>query len=165
MMAAPKLLIRKRMQSIQGRVRPCGHVQALVDPALQALLEEHFLAEALFRRSAYSASWPAGAIAIPAALAPAMGSFLKNDACPEITVKTMLSGQHYQGATIWELMCFELVAKLSFDNMLALIESVSQFSHDVIYSGPMSLVVDDVCAFERDAELDQPILSAAELAA
>jgi hypothetical protein len=27
------------------------------------------------------------------------------------------------------------------------------------------LVVDDVCAFQRDAELDQPLLSAAELAA
>ena len=51
---------------------------------------------------------------MPAALSPALATFLKNDACPEITVKTMLTGQLHQGSNIWEMMAFELIAKLAF---------------------------------------------------
>lgn len=163
-MAASKLLIRKRMLLIQGKVRPCCHVQLEVDPILRASLDEHFLAEPLFKRSAYSQNWPTGAIQIPAALAPAMSAFLKNDACPEITVKTMLTGQMHQGANIWEMMCFELAAKLSFDNFLALATTVSELNCDVVYAGHGQAATADALAYADDlaAEMRQ---FATELAA
>jgi hypothetical protein len=151
-MAAPRLVIKKRMQFIQGKVRPTCHVQAFVEPKLQTILEEHFATEALFKRSAYSANWPATAIPVPAPLTSAMGNFLKNDACPEITVKTMLAGQMYQGTNAWEMLSFELAAKLSFDNFLALVQAAYELDRDVIYVGLGNDV--DIATFEADADSD-----------
>lgn len=132
---AAKLLIRKRMQFIQGKTRPCCFIQAFVEPDVQAVLEEHFLTDQLFKRAAYAASWPKGAIEIPAPLAPALSTFLKNDACPEITVKTILSGQLHQGANVWEMMAFELIGKLAFDNFVALCTTVGDLKRDIYYEG------------------------------
>jgi len=148
-MSAPKLLIRKRMLQIQGRVRPTCFVQALVEPALQSLLETYFPTETLFRRAAYSMSWPVGTITIPPSLTPSLNSFLKNDACPEINVKTLIAGQMYQGANAWEMMTFELIAKVAFDNLLQLIASAAQFDSDVFYAG--SKAVAQIEAFVADA--------------
>lgn len=131
-----KLLIRKRMQFIQGKTRPCCFVQAFVaDTAVQATIEEFFLTDQLFKRAAYAANWPAGAIAIPAPLAPALNAFLKNDACPEITVKTLMAGQLHQGANVWEMMAFELIAKLAFDNFLMLCDTVLDLKRDIMFEG------------------------------
>lgn len=131
-----KLLIKKRMQFIQGKTRPCCYVQALVsDAEMVRVLEEHFLTEQLFKRAAYASSWPKGAIEVPAPLAPALSTFLKNDACPEITVKTILSGQLHQAGNIWEMMAFELIAKLAFDNFAMLCETVADLKRDIIYEG------------------------------
>lgn len=132
---AAKLLIKKRMQFIQGKTRPCCFVQAFVEPEVQAVLEEHFMTDQLFKRAAYANSWPEGAIAVPAAIAPALSAFLKNDACPEITVKTILCGQLHQGANVWEMMAFELIAKLAFDNFLALCETIGDLKRDVWFEG------------------------------
>lgn len=132
---AAKLLIRKRMQFIQGKTRPCCFVQAFVEPDVQAVLEEHFITDQLFKRAAYANSWPKGAIEIPAALAPALSTFLKNDACPEITVKTLLAGQLHQGANVWEMMAFELIGKLAFDNFVALCATVGDLKRDIYYEG------------------------------
>jgi len=148
--SAAKLLIRKRMVNIQGKVRPTCFVQAVVDPAVQAALETHFMTETLFRRAAYSQSWPEGTIKIPPAVAPSLAAFLKNDACPEITVKTILAGQLYQGANAWEMMCFELIAKVAFDNLLELMRSVMQLDRDVFFPGSAH----DLSAFEADAASD-----------
>jgi len=134
-MAAPQLLIRKRMQLIQGKVRPCCFAQAQLPANLQAILEEHFINEPLFKRASYSANWPKGAIEIPAALAPALGAFLKNDACPEITVKTLLAGQQHQGTNTWEMLCFEFIAKLSFDNLLMLVAAARDLDREIAYLG------------------------------
>ncbi len=134
-MQAPKLLIRKGMLLIQGKVRPCCYVQAIVGPEAQALLEEHCLAETMFKRAAYSMSWPRGAIECPPAISPSLSQFLKNDACPEISVKTLLAGQMHQGANVWEMMCFEFVAKLAFNNFVAMVQSMSEIGQDVIYRG------------------------------
>ncbi len=152
-MTAAKLLIRKRMVNVQGKVRPTCFVQAMIEPAAQAVLETHFAAEALFRRAAYSQSWPSGTIAIPAAIAPSLATFLKNDACPEITVKTLLAGQSFQGANAWEMMNFELIAKVAFDNLLELTRTALQLDRDVFYfsSSP------DQSAFEADAVTDAPL--------
>jgi hypothetical protein len=140
------------MLHIQGRMRPCCFVQAVVDPALQGgVLEKYFLAEALFRRAAYSQSWPEGAAKIPASLAPALSSLLKNDACPEITVKTMLSGQMLQGATVWEMMSFEFIAKVAFDNLVQLVATITELDRDVFYAGALPAV-----EFAADLAADTP---------
>lgn len=149
--APAKLVIRKGMFLIQGKVRACCNVQAIVDPSVRAILDEHFLAEPLFKRSAYSAAWPAGALAIPAALAPSLSALLKNDACPEITVKTLLAGQLHQGANAWEMMSFEFIAKLAFDNFLAIVEMAAEMGSDVVYAG--NGVSEIVAA--HDAETDK----------
>lgn len=159
---AAKLLIRKRMQLIQGKVRPCCYVQAFVDAGTQGALEEHFLTDQLFKRSAYAQSWPQGAIDIPAALAPALSTFLKNDACPEITVKTLLTGQLHQGANVWEMMAFELIAKLSFDNFLALCVTVGDLKRDIYFEGSDAPAHFDFASDDAVARLER---AAAEMAA
>lgn len=165
---AAHLTIRKRMQLIQGKVRPCCFVQAKFDPEVQRVLEEHFINEPLFKRSSYSVSWPKGAIEPPAALMPALSAFLKNDACPEITVKTMLNGQLHQGSNVWEMLCFEVIAKLSFDNMLELGRAVTELDRELTFHG--SATAAEIAAFTADAAADArtlatPDLSAQELAA
>ncbi|MFA7308036.1 MAG: hypothetical protein WC026_15335 [Hyphomicrobium sp.] len=147
-----KLLIRKRMVNVQGKVRPACFVQAIVEPAAQAALETHFSTETLFRRAAYSQSWPEGTIKIPASIAPSLATFLKNDACPEIAVKTLLAGQSYQGANAWEMMSFELIAKVAFDNLLELSRTALELDRDVDYFG--SAAGNDLPAFEADAASD-----------
>ncbi len=142
-MSNPKLVIRKRMQFIQGKVRACCYVQAMVNPQLQGILEEHFVNEALFKRAAYSTSWPNGALAIPPELAPHVSTFLKNDACPEITVKTMLAGQMFQGANAWEMMCFEFISKLAFDNFAGLVRAVDELDRDIVFHGSAMRGIDE----------------------
>lgn len=163
-MPPARLVIRKGMFLIQGKVRACCSVQAIVDPSVRAILDEHFLAEPLFKRAAYSGAWPAGALPIPAALAPPLAALLKNDACPEITVKTLLAGQLHQGANVWEMMSFEFIAKIAFDNFLAIAQSVSEMGSDVVYAGN-GVVESDVAAFAADTAAEIQALTPADLAA
>ena len=164
-MAAPKLVIRKGMFLIQGKVRACCSVQAIVSPNVRAVLEEHFLAEPLFKRAAYSASWPANALPVPAALAPPLAALLKNDACPEINVKTLLCGQLHQGANVWEMMSFEFIAKLAFDNFAAIVQAISEMGTDVIYNGNLAAGDSDIANFEADTVAEICVLTEADLAA
>lgn len=161
-MSIAKLTIKKRMQFIQGKVRPCCHVQALVEPSVQAVLEEHFVTEPLFKRAAYANHWPKGAIEPSPVIVPALNTFLKNDACPEITVKTLLAGQMHQGANVWEMMAFELIAKLAFDNFLGLCETVLDLDQDLVFEGtnPPRLY-----AFETDDAVQKLERMAAHMAA
>jgi hypothetical protein len=161
-MSHAKLIIKKRMQFIQGKTRPCCHVQAIVGPEVRVVLDEHFINDQLFKRAAYAQYWPEGAIKVPATIAPALANFLKNDACPEITVKTLLMGQLHQGANIWEMMAFELVAKLAFDNFLALCETVEDLKRDIIFEGSNAKPAFD---FRTDDAVQQLERLAAEMAA
>ena len=161
-MAAPKLVIRKRMQFIQGKVRPCCWVQASVDPELRAVLDEHFLNETIFKRAAYAQFWPEGALAMPAALAPALNNFLKNDACPEITVKTLLQGQLHQGANAWEMMSFEFVGKLAFENFLAIAAMATELNCELVYDGAATIAP---IVFSADNAVEQLERMAADMAA
>jgi hypothetical protein len=163
-LTAPKLLIRKRMLHIQGRMRPCCFVRAVLDPALQSVLEKHFLAEALFRRAAYSQCWPEGTLKIPPSLAPSLSALLKNDACPEITVKTILVGQTLQGANAWEMLSFELIAKVAFDNLVQLVVAVTELERDVYYAGALP-AVEVTADFEADTSAELVALDAAAFAA
>lgn len=151
------------MLNVQGKVRPTCFVQAILEPAVQAALEAHFATETLFRRASYSQIWPEGTIKIPASIAPSLAAFLKNDACPEITVKTILAGQSYQGTNTWEMMCFELIAKVAFDNLLELMRTVTQLDRDIHYVGSTSGA--DLSAFEADAASDAPPVQSSEAAA
>lgn len=160
-MSQPKLIIKKGMFNIQGKVRACCNIQAFVTPELRAKLEENFLNEPLFKRAAYATTWPEGALAIPAAIAPHVSALLKNDACPEITVKTILAGQLHQGANVWEMMSFEFIGKLAFDNFTALTAAVAEMGSDVIYEGNGKIST-DLTAFAADAAADQ---AGADLAA
>lgn len=163
-MAPAKLVIRKGMFLIQGKVRACCNVQAIVDPKVRAILDEHFLAEPLFKRAAYLAAWPVGALPIPAPLAPALSALLKNDACPEITVKTLLAGQLHQGANVWEMMAFEFIAKMAFDNFQAIVQTVSEMGSDVIYAGN-GVVQSDAAQFDADTDAELRALGCGDLAA
>jgi hypothetical protein len=157
-MSEPKLVIKKGMFLIQGKVRACCNVQALIAPDMRALLDENFLSEPLFKRAAYASAWPEGAIKIPPALAPHLSALLKNDACPEITVKTLLAGQLHQGANVWEMMAFEFIAKLAFDNFTAIVDSVSEMGKHVIYAGN-GRVLTDVAQFDADTKAELRALS------
>ena len=157
-MATPTLLIRKRMQHIQGRTRPCCFAQVILDDNMRSALTEHFANESLFRRAAYSTSWPKGALDIPAAIAPAVGAFLKSDACPEITVRTLLAGQLHQAANVWEMLSFEFVAKLAFENLLAVTTAIDEFGKDTIYLS-QSLASLDAGAREQAESLAEAALA------
>ncbi|MGQ0456134.1 MAG: hypothetical protein ACT4OU_03620 [Hyphomicrobium sp.] len=161
-MTPARLVIRKRMQFIQGKTRPCCFVQAFVDADIRAKIEEHFLTEALFKRAFYSTNWPEGAVQIPASLGPAMSQFLKNDACPEITVKTLLQGQLHQGSNVWEMMCFELISKLAYDNFCALVDMARELDRDVVYANG---ALADVENFDADTMAELNALRGAGLAA
>ena len=110
-MQPPKLLMRKSMLEIQGRVRPCVQIMAKVEPDMQALLKKHFFNDNLFKRTSYAQGFPQGAPIPAPSLAPHLSAFIKNDACPEISVKTILTGQMHQASTIWEMKAFEYVAE------------------------------------------------------
>ena len=149
-MPAPRLLIRKVMLNIQGRVRPCIQVQADVPPALVEKLSEHFLSENLFKRSSYSQGWPAGVPTPPPALAPHLTNFIKNDACPEITVKNLLTGQMHQCTGVWEMMAFEYVAQRAFDGLCTMMLSVAEIGVETTYA-PLG---SDLAAFAADMVAD-----------
>ena len=149
-MAAPRLLIRKVMLNIQGRIRPCIQVQADVPAVLVTKLTEHFLQENLFKRSSYSSGWPAGVPAPAPAIAPHLANFIKNDACPEITVKTLLAGQMHQCQGVWEMMAFEYVAQRAFDSLCAMMLTVAEIGVETIYT-PLG---SDLAAFAADLAAD-----------
>jgi hypothetical protein len=135
-MQAPKLLIRKGMVAIQGRNRPCIQVLAVLDPLLKTKLEENFLTENLFKRSAYTNGFPAGTPQPSPSLVPHLGAMLKSDACPEVTVKTLLAGQLFQAQSVWEMKAFEYIAQRAFDALVDFCASVVELGTETVYAPP-----------------------------
>ncbi len=133
-MQTPKLLMRKSMLDIQGRMRPCVQIMAKVDPEMQALLKKHFFNDNLFKRTSYAQGFPQGAPVPAPSLAPHLNNFIRNDACPEISVKTMLTGQMHQASTIWEMKAFEYVAERAFDSLLDLMRTAAQLGQETSYA-------------------------------
>lgn len=127
-------MIRKKVLNIGGRNRPCVQVQAEVDPAIQAILMEHFVNENLFKRTMYQSGLPEGVPAPGPSLAGHLMNFVKNDACPEIAVKTLLAGQMYQASGIWEVLAFEYIAKRAFDSLCVMVGSVGELGTETYYS-------------------------------
>jgi hypothetical protein len=154
-MTAPKLLIRKGIVNIQGKNRPCIQVQAVVDADMNAVLMEHFQNENLFKRSSYAQGLPEG-VPMPApSLASYLAAFVKNDACPEITVKTILAGQMQQCTTIWDVMVFEYIAKRAFDSLVDMMSAVSELQTETVYTAPAA----DLAAFEADTKVERVVAS------
>ncbi len=145
-MQTPKLHIRKAMLDIQNKVRPCIQVQADVGSAMKEKLETQFLTVNLFKRSSYASGWPEGVPVPNPAVAPHLANFVKNDACPEVTVKTILAGQMHQASSIWELMAFEYIAQRAFDNLVELCRTVAELGTETTYLAPGS----DALAFSVD---------------
>lgn len=135
-MQPPKLLIRKGMVVVQGRNRPCIQVLAIVDAKLKAKLEELFASENLFKRSAYSNGFPASMPQPSGPLAPHVAMLLKSDACPEITVKTILSGQLHQANSVWEMKAFEYIAQRAFDSLVDFCVTVVELGRETTYAPP-----------------------------
>ena len=135
-MQAPKLLIRKGMVVVQGRNRPCIQVLAVVDPVLKAKLDELFASENLFKRSAYSNGFPAGTPLPSGPLSPHVAAMLKSDACPEVTVKTILAGQLFQANSVWEMKAFEYIAQRAFDSLVDFCATVVELGRETTYAPP-----------------------------
>lgn len=92
-MTTQHLQIAKNMRMVHGKLRPFIEVKAVINPASKAFLLEHFSAETLFKRTAYANGFTDGGLQASPPLARMLSNFIKNDACPEITVKTLLAGQ------------------------------------------------------------------------
>lgn len=135
-MQPPKLLIRKGMVVVQGRNRPCIQVLAVVDPALKAKLDDLFSSENLFKRTAYSNGFPASMQQPSGPLAPHVAALLKSDACPEITVKTILQGQLHQANSVWEMKAFEYIAQRAFDSLVDFCATVVELGRETVYAPP-----------------------------
>lgn len=159
-MTTPKLAVAKRMVLIHGKLRPVIEVKAVIDPADHAALLENFANETLFKRTAYANGFADGGLQPSPPLGRMLMNFLKNDACPEITVKTLLAGQKFEGQGLWDLLCFDYVARRSFDGLVELAEGTRGFGRADVYLG--FGITADVAAFEADTVLE---LAASEVAA
>ena len=151
-MTAPHLAMFKTMKMIHGKMRPFIEVKAEIDPRTKAFLLEHFASETLFKRTAYVNGFTDGGLQASPPLARMLANFVRNDACPEITVKTLTSGQKYEGAGLWDLQCFDFVAKRSFDALLELATAASAFEVRDTYAGFGPSVADRT--FDADTALE-----------
>lgn len=158
-MTTQRLSITKSMQMIHGKLRPIADVRAHVDARAAAFLLEHFSNETLFKRTAYANGFTDGGLQASPPLARMLANFIKNDACPEITVKTLLAGQKYEGAGMWDIQCFEFVAKRAFDGLAELAEGVSGFMAPELYHGFGTTPA--VAAFHTDTVLEMAAAPAA----
>ena len=131
----PHLAITKTMRTLHGRVRPFIEVRAHLEPRAQAFLVEHFSQEVLFKRSAYANGFADGGLQASPPLSRMLANFVRNDACPEITVKTLTNGQKYEGAVLWDIECFDFIARRSFDALVELAHSALTFETTRAYRG------------------------------
>ena len=89
-MRAPVLKIRKKVLEVQGQMRPCVQVQAIIDERAQEILEKDFSGVILFKRTLFSNGIPDRVPQPEAMLYPHLANFIKSDTCPEISVKASL---------------------------------------------------------------------------
>jgi len=161
-MRAPVLKIRKKVLDVQGQMLPCVQVQAIVDDQVRAILEESFSSVILFKRTMFAAGIPDGMTMPEPALTPLLLNFLKKEDCPELSVKSILSGQLYQAKDPWEVLCFEWIGKRSFDALTLMIVCAAELGTETEYApcGRGSLI-DDIAA--DDAGVVEPVEDGAQL--
>jgi hypothetical protein len=151
-MLRPHLTITKRMALIHGKLRPLIEVKATVAPEAAKMLCETFPNETLFKRTAYTTGFGGGGLQPSPALERMLNNFVKNDACPEVTVKTLLQGQKFEGTGVWDIQCFDFIAKRSFDALLELVDGAAGFGTTVTYEG--SAAAAHLSAFDADTALE-----------
>jgi hypothetical protein len=149
-MSAAHLSIKKYMAVVHGKNRPFIEVKGHVSPEAAKFLTETFPTEPLFKRQAYANGFDDGGLAASPSLSRMLSGFVKNDACPEITVKTLIQGQKFEGTGVWDIMCFEFVAKRSFDALAELVAGIEGFGTTSTYAGCGVAMPADVTAFEAD---------------
>ncbi|MBL8566838.1 MAG: hypothetical protein JNM89_14080 [Hyphomicrobiaceae bacterium] len=164
-MQVPKLLLRKGIITSQGQRRPAIQILASVDPAVKTRLEESFLTENLFKRSVYAQGLPEGTPAPTPTLAPHISALFRNDACPEITVKTILNGQLFQAQSLWEVKAFEYAACRAFDALVDLMATVVELNREVSYEPEAARQLVDAVAFAADCAAEAAAARAAADAA
>ena len=147
-MPARHLTITKRLTQVQGKTKPVCEAKAIIPLAEAKVLLEHFANEPLFRRAAYANGFDDGGIPPGPGLTKMLGAFTRNDACPEVLVKTIINGQRYEAISFWDTLCFEFVAKRSFDALVVMCEGIRQLDQPQVYHGYG--VEADVAAFEVD---------------
>lgn len=133
-MRAPVLKIRKKVLNIQGNDRPVVQVIADMDSDAKAALEQYFLEVTLFKRTMFSNGFPKDLQPPEPELMPHLMAFVRDDACPEVTVKTLLTGQLFQSKGPWELMSFEYIAKRAFDSLMVLLACIGEMGREVEYA-------------------------------
>jgi hypothetical protein len=148
----PHLAMIKAMKLVHGKLRPIIEVQAFIAPSERAFLLEHFHGETLFKRTAYSTGFSDGGLQPSPPLARMLANFVRNDACPEVTVKTLLSGQKYEASGLWDMQCFAFVAQRSFDGLCELAQASTGFDVTHRYFG--FGVTPDAAAFAADTALE-----------
>jgi hypothetical protein len=134
-MTVPHLMMTRSMQLVHGKLRPIIVARGFIQSDDQAILMEHFASESLFRRTAYATGFSDGGLQPSPALARMLANFVRNDACPEITVKTLLAGQKYEASGLWDLMCFAFIAQRSFDGLVELAAAARGFRAPEPYYG------------------------------
>ena len=158
-MNTQQLTISKSMRLAHGKLRPYVEVKANIPERTKALLLGHFAADTLFKRTAYANGFTDGGLQPSPPLSRMLANFVRNDACPEITVRTLTSGQTYEGANLWDVLCFEFVAKRAFDSLLELADNAAGFGVKQIYLG-FGLEADRA-GFTADTVLDMASTPAA----
>ena len=157
-MRAPVLKIRKKVLEVQGGMRPCVQVQAIIDDEVRKILEENFREVILFKRTMYATGMPDGTPMPEPALTPQLNNFIRNDACPEISVKSILSGQLHQAKDPWEVLCFEWIGKRAFDALVLMIICATEMGTETEYA---PLGTEPLCDDGEIAEPEAPLDAAA----
>lgn len=158
-MTTQHLTLTKSMRMVHGKLRPYIEVKAEIEPVAKAFLLEHFGTETLFKRTAYANGFTDGGLQASPPLARMLANFVKNDACPEITVKTLTSGQKYEGTGLWDIQCFDFIAKRAFDSLCELAAGAGGFAKPEVYVG--FGVAADLAAFTADTALEMASAPAA----
>lgn len=133
-MRAPVLKIRKKVLDVQGHMRPCVQVQAIVDDEVRQILEQDFNETILFKRTLFSNGISDRFPQPEPMLFPLLTNFVKSDTCPEISVRSILSGQLYQAKDPWEVLCFEWIGKRAFDSMVLMMICATEMGTETEYA-------------------------------
>lgn len=159
-MANRELHITKRLVQVQGRTKPQCEARAIIPASEAEVLVQHFGNEPLFKRTAYASGFEDGGYQPTPALTKMLANFVRNDACPEVLVKTLINGQRYEANTFWDILCFEFIARVGFDALLIMCDGVRSLDHKIVFVEPQAKAgliahTADLEAFEADLAADE----------
>jgi hypothetical protein len=68
-----------------------------------------------------------------------------------------------QGVNVWEMLSFELIAKVAFDNLVQLVATIIDLDRDIFYAGNAPLM--EIAELEADTSAELQALGATAFAA